>query len=149
MPDDLVLVDSSACGCDEAARRLKACSQISVLAFLTEPSWRVVVDAFEQRVEVTIGDRSYGDTDCGDEDVMVLYVRTPSTVYRMGESLMEASARVEPIVAGHSQHVPNGSGPGAAEQGESGQNAQGRDVQAALGSGVAAVVPDGPVSGGA
>ena len=146
---ETVIIASSECGCDEEARRLKACSQISVLAFLTEPSWRVMVDAFEQRVEVTIGDRSYGDTDSGDEDVMVLYFRTPSTVYRMGEALIEASARLESIVAGHSQQVPNGSGSGGAEQGESGQNAQDRDVQAALGSGVAAVVPDCPGSGGA
>jgi hypothetical protein len=94
----VLLIGSSSCGCDEAARRLKACSQISVIAYFTEPSWQVALDPIEERVELTIGDRSYGDTDSGDEDVMTLYFRTPSTVYDMGVALMESSERLDQIL---------------------------------------------------
>lgn len=95
----LLLIDGSECGCDEAARRLKACSQMSVMAYLTEPSWQVLLDPSEERVKVTIGDRSYGDSDSGDEDVMSLYFRTPSTLHDLGAALMESSERLDQVLA--------------------------------------------------
>jgi hypothetical protein len=107
------VIGSSEYGCDETTRRLKACSQISVMAYYTEPSWRVVLDPFEKRVAVTIGDRSFGDTDSGDEDMIDLSYRTSSTLCDLGVTLIESSHQLNPVIAQQPQEpAPHGAMPG-------------------------------------
>jgi hypothetical protein len=95
------LIASSECGCNEEGGRVTACSHISIMAYFTEPSWRVVLEPFERRVVLTIGDRTYGDSDGGDEDVMQLNFSTPTTLHALGSALIESSRQLKPIVVQH------------------------------------------------
>jgi len=74
------------------------------MAYFTEPSWRVALESFERRVVVTIGDRSFGDSDSGDEDVMQLNFSTPATLHALGAALIKSSRQLEPIVSQHAEN---------------------------------------------
>jgi hypothetical protein len=88
-------------GGDEDARRQRACSQISVMTYFTEPRWSVLLNPFERRVVLTIGNRSFGDSNSGNEDVMSPNFGTPDTLQALGTALIEGSRQLAPIVADH------------------------------------------------
>lgn len=80
-------------------RRKKATFEITVFAIVNEPAYEVLVDTGEKQAIVQFSERTHGDANSGDDEVLEMRFGDPATLLALSNSLANAGRELRAILA--------------------------------------------------